>query len=183
MIQADGSGLRRIASGHADGWYPIWTPDGRRLAVSGQEGAFFLDPDATDAPGPAVRIDTPGAENSFWPSSFSPDGRRLLGGLWNAGGAVGVALRSFDDGSQRTIRPGRGIALAHFLPDGRRAIVNLGDRLVVQDLTTGSSRDLVAVPAGHGIAWFALSRDGRWIAWLDTADESDVWMATLEGGR
>ncbi len=180
LIRTDGSGLRPLVSDRRDGWFPLWSPDGGRVAVSSQQGSYFLDPAAASEPGSSTTIAAAGPEGNFWISSFSPDGTQVLGGIWKDGFPVGIEILSLEDRSRRKVLSAPGVSQAQFLPDGRRAIVNLGNRLAVRDLTSGSSRDLLAAPAGRDINWFAISRDGRWIAWFTAADESDIWMATFE---
>jgi serine/threonine protein kinase/Tol biopolymer transport system component len=180
LIRTDGSGLRPLVSDRGEGWFPLWSPDGRRVAVSSQEGCFFLDPSAASETGATTTIAAAGDEGNFWASSFSPDGTQILGGIWKDGFPVGIEILSLEDRSRRNVLSAPGVSQAQYLPDGRRAVVNLGDRLAVRDLTNGSSRDVLTATAGRDIAWFTISRDGRWIAWFTAADESDIWMATFE---
>jgi Tol biopolymer transport system component len=180
LIRTDGSGLRPLVSDRRDGWFPLWSPDGTRVAVSSQGGAYSLDPSAASESGSTTTIAAAGDEGNFWVSSFSPDGTEVLGGIWRDGFPVGIEILSLDDRSRKKVLSAPGISQAQYLPDGKRAVVNLGDRLAVRDLTNGSSRDLLAAPSGRDIAWFTVSRDGRWIAWFTAADESDIWMATFE---
>jgi hypothetical protein len=49
------------------------------------------------------------------------------------------------------------------------------------DLEKGSVRTLVTAPEGGEIGSAALSRDGRFLAWQESTDESDIWLA--EFGR
>ena len=49
----------------------------------------------------------------------------------------------------------------------------------MHDLESGATRDLLQTPAGRALTCARLSKDGRWLAYLETPDESDIWMATL----
>jgi len=71
-----------------DGYsFPVWSPDGRRLALERKEGVHMPAYLADAATGEA-RLVTP-AQGQFWPGAFSPDGRRLAlsvlagTGVWN----------------------------------------------------------------------------------------------------
>ncbi len=71
-----------------DGYaFPVWSPDGRQLALEKKEGAHMPMYLGEVATGTARRVSP--AIGQFWPGAFSPDGRRValstLGdrGVWN----------------------------------------------------------------------------------------------------
>lgn len=55
--------------------FPVWSPDGRQLAVEMKQGRHMLMAVADVATGAVRQISPP--EGQHWPGSFSPDGRRL----------------------------------------------------------------------------------------------------------
>ena len=59
--------------------------------------------------------------------------------------------------------------------DSRRLLVARYDRIVLLDTRTGHATPVLAV-AANGIS---LSRDDRWLTYIETQVESDVWLATL----
>lgn len=67
--------------------FPVWSPDGRRLALERKEGRHMPAYLADVSTGTTRRVSP--AEGQFWPGSFSPDGRRLAmsvleqPGIWN----------------------------------------------------------------------------------------------------
>jgi Tol biopolymer transport system component/DNA-binding winged helix-turn-helix (wHTH) protein len=67
--------------------FPVWSPDGRQLAVEMKQGRHMLMAVADVATGAVRQISPP--EGQHWPGSFSPDGRRLAvaspgpTGIWN----------------------------------------------------------------------------------------------------
>jgi serine/threonine-protein kinase len=63
--------LTRLAE---TGPFPVWTPDGKRLAFTlpGPWNIFWMPSDGSGAP---ERVTT--SQNAQWPGSWSPDGRRL----------------------------------------------------------------------------------------------------------
>ena len=82
----DGLGERRLTPGDPVTGFPVWSPDGRRLACE-----VFVDGGAQlgviDARGGSPRLLT-SARGQSWPSSWSPDGSTILfaglrDGLWN----------------------------------------------------------------------------------------------------
>jgi WD40 repeat protein len=181
MIRPDGSGLRELAASRtASAFYPVWSPDGRRLAFSSTGGAFSLAVENGKAAGEPVPIVPPDeAGVAFWPSSFSPDGRQLAGTLHSTANVVrGAAIYSIPDRTYRKL-PADDPALVLFLPDGRRLLVAASRGLGVIDLANGRLRPLAPATEGSEIVWAALSRDGRHLAWHERADESDIWLAEL----
>jgi len=69
--------LTRFTFDPADDLYPVWTPDGRRLAFSSLRGGpANLFWQAADGTGPVERLTEGPNEQS--PHAFSPDGTRLL---------------------------------------------------------------------------------------------------------
>jgi Tol biopolymer transport system component len=83
VVNADGSGLRNL-TGNAGGNFPVWSPDGRQIAFSRDNGStpnlYVMNADGsgqrrvTQEPIPV------------WGASWSPDGRRLT----FASGVVGI---------------------------------------------------------------------------------------------
>jgi hypothetical protein len=69
------------------------------------------------------------------------------------------------------------------LPDGRSFLFPDFNRLLVLPIAGGRPRELLHVAPGHSIQRPSLSADGRWLTCLDIADESDVWLAELDGGE
>ena len=67
--------------------FPVWSPDGRQLAVEMKQGRHMLMGVADVATGAVRQISPP--EGQHWPGSFSPDGQRLAvaspgpTGIWN----------------------------------------------------------------------------------------------------
>jgi Tol biopolymer transport system component/DNA-binding winged helix-turn-helix (wHTH) protein len=67
--------------------FPVWSPDGRQLAVEMKQGRHMLMAVADVATGAVRQISPP--EGQHWPGSFSPDGQRLAvaspgpTGIWN----------------------------------------------------------------------------------------------------
>jgi Tol biopolymer transport system component len=182
LVRPDGSGLRELPTGRPTSvWYPIWSPDGRLVAAGGTEGPVLMEVSGGAAAAPAqplAPLDEAGL--AFWPYSFSPDSRRLVGTIHSsANTAVGAAVYDIAGRSFRRLPVDR-LRNLLLLPDGRRLLVVGRQGLAVLDPETGASRTIAAPADGWSIVWATLSGDGRSLAWHERTDESDIWLAEFE---
>lgn len=138
VIEADGSGMRRLTSSGAEGAGsegPDWSPDGRRIAfhsdrvamASGSATSRARDIYVMDIDGSNVRRLTmvaPGAtaQNPSW----SPDGRELAFASRRIDGAPAdweVYVVSADGGARRQVtKDTKGAGHPRWSPDGRRLV-------------------------------------------------------------
>lgn len=77
LMNADGSGTRRLHETAESAWHPRWSPDGRRITFEQLDRGFGFRPYVMDSDGSNVQLlsAAPGANFSF---EWSPDGSRLL---------------------------------------------------------------------------------------------------------
>ena len=152
----------------------IWSPDGKRIATD--DGALTWIEDL------ALPLEQRKAEalpklvdgHALQPRSWSPDGSTLAGGLTFYTSPTSVTmLYSFAEGSYRALPEGRGWPA--WMSDSRRLVVARYDRIVLLDTRTGQVTPVLPV-AAQGIS---LSKDNRWLSYIENQAESDVWLATL----
>jgi Tol biopolymer transport system component len=180
VMNADGTGTRRVADGLDLRGPPAWSPDGRWLAVAadrdGEPRVFKI---ALDGGAPLLLVN----EYSTDPT-WSPSGRFLL----YSGADVGTnfLVKAVDaDGTPRQLpnlvltRGGRRLA---FLREDL-IIVLKGDVSHKEfwsiDLITGREQQLTAFGRGFAIGDFDISRDGREIIFDRTREESDIVLFDL----
>ena len=148
LVQADGTGLRRVRPG-AD---PVWSPDGKRLAF-GQFSTGRIYTWVMDRDGRHARRLGHGLIDAA-PTDWSRDGRRLLLTRWTTGNAGEIWSVNVDgSGSRRLTRSRADDFDASWSPDGR-AILFTSDR------------------AGSKDVW-VMNRDGSHPARLTTASSED----------
>lgn len=139
-----------------DGRQLLMPEDWRRWLYTLQDGRFVL----------ARKIHAADA------STFSPDGRLLLG----TGVFTGKQLQRAADG--KPVGPvfthRSYVALAEFSPDGRRIVTSSHDgRIYLWDTRTAQP---LQIPLEHdGVRGVAFSRDGQRLATMDMAGNVQVW--------
>jgi len=76
VIKPDGSGERAITAARANGYEPVWSPDGKQIAYIAGEGEWLY---VMNADGSGRRLISRGAGSLGGAArpSWSPDGRRL----------------------------------------------------------------------------------------------------------
>jgi Tol biopolymer transport system component len=178
MIRADGSGLREIPAGQSDGWYPAWSPDGTRLAVQAEEDGYLLDVSAESSKVERLPSD---ARGLFAPLDWSKDGKTIAGIRRQPGGKpVGIDLYSLESRSYRALSTEPFVSACRFVDRDTKLVCAWPTRIAVLDVRTGASRDLVRPPRDRTIDFASVSRNDRSLVWLESGDESDVWLATLD---
>ena len=165
-MRADGSDLRHLV-GYAAGYYPKWSPDGRRIAfISNQTGAYDIW--LMDAIGGGQVDITNTPDTSEYLGGWSPDGRTLtytkgLGSanqIWrvNADGTGATQLTS--DSSVQAVFPA-------FSKDGAwiAYVSGLGS---VSDLRVmrpdGLDNHSIFTTPDQGLGFPVWSPNGQWIA-------------------
>ncbi len=154
VVNADGSGRRKLARGTG----PLWSPDGRKIAYGGVPGGVFV----VDADGTGKRRLSHNA--STWgdaPSSWSPDGQRILFSRFVGHGRYGPAkVLSYvmgADGSGKSRLTQHG-GQSVWSPDGRMIAVSSGHDgtaaiHVVHADGSGSRRIARLYASGLELAW------------------------------
>jgi dipeptidyl aminopeptidase/acylaminoacyl peptidase len=116
---------------------------------------------------------------ALWLSDWSPDGSRLsIVGRDRDGSDASYVYALASRTLTKVSDCGGG---GHWLRDSRRLLVACGNRLVLLDGATGSSRELLAISdsASTGTLAAAISRDERRIAYATRSLDGDLWAMTL----
>jgi eukaryotic-like serine/threonine-protein kinase len=174
-IQADGSKLeQQTKTTGPSRWDTEWSPDGKRLVTTDGVQTWIEDLTKPLAERKAEPLPPLEVRRALLPRSWSPDGSTLAGDLsFDVSSNSVTLLYSFASRTYRALPEGRGTPA--WLDDSRRLLVARHDRIVLLDTRTGHASPVLAV-AAEGIS---LSRDDRWVTYIEPHSEADVWMATL----
>ncbi|MEX0881074.1 MAG: protein kinase [Thermoanaerobaculia bacterium] len=186
-IRPDGSGLVQLTQGAGSGGPPVWSPDGARIAYGGAGPWGLIDAAATKgrlAPEPESN-----SGERLVPISWSPDGERIAGTVRQIDGSTAARIYTLATRQYSAVPGdwGRGTLglFPVWLADGRRLVLRSSRGVAVADFATGAGQLLI--PGDGTFAGpVAVSRDNRWITYIETATEGDIWIAELtraEGKR
>jgi Tol biopolymer transport system component len=184
LMAADGSGLRRLATGQFDPSLAAWSPDGRRIAFN---AGRWPDVDLYvigAGGGNPRRLTFDGAENAH--PSWSPDGRRIAFASARDGN-LEIYTMDADGGDLRrlTRSPAADDHKPVWSPDGQRIAFSSkrggGVDLYVMDARGGAARRLTDHPATDmNPAW---SPGGERIAFnSNRAGAMELYVMDAAGG-
>jgi Tol biopolymer transport system component len=116
VMQADGTGTRRVTSEKQDDDHPSWSRDGKRIVFS-REGALFVVP-ASGGAAHRVGRGTGNATNPAW----SPDGKWIAYDYRKPGFSIRelYLMRADGTGIRRLTKLNAVSALPSWSPDGKR---------------------------------------------------------------
>jgi Tol biopolymer transport system component len=182
VVRPDGGGWQSLPVGYGL-TTPRWSPDGSTIsAFNTAEGGLLFD--VSGGFGAPVRRELPPVSEGllFWPTAWSSDGALLAGRATREGRLGDIAVRSMATGEYRML-PGTSGARDDFnmtFVDDRHLVYTSDQALWILDALGGAQTRIYSPPAGRRVANLSATSDGRWLTWIERADESDIWLVTLD---
>jgi serine/threonine protein kinase/formylglycine-generating enzyme required for sulfatase activity len=173
VMDADGSGMTRIAGGEPSYWGPVWSPDGEWLAAIRGGDVWAVRPD-----GSGERMLLPAAaETGLAAVAWSPDGQALAAMAWRDGLASEVWVVNRDGGDPHKVYtfepPVRSGGWVFWSPDGQQVMPWLADEewgLLIDADGSGRAQEIGWMPW-----WWS---PGFWPPWgrTDYSVVREVWV-------
>jgi serine/threonine protein kinase/Tol biopolymer transport system component len=172
-IRPDGSGLLALTRSAGEAvLFPRGSPDGRWLACgAGAAGPALIDLSLPLARRRLRKLPPPPVAG-FFVHSWSPEGRRLAGG--------GQGIFSFSLETRRYERLTRSGHQPHWLGDGHRLLYLDQGEILVRDLRTRQSRQVLAPAGASGFQSFDVTPEGRFLYTVRVSTEGDLGMLSLQ---
>jgi TolB protein len=189
VMNADGSGLRRLTRTPGPGWtwLPIWSPSGRKILFGKIAASFRPDrkPHYVDRPEVWVmNADGSGQRRlaSGQPSAWSPDGRKIA---FTGAGIPGIYVMNADGTGQRRLTTATFVS-ATWSPDGGKILFtryergSRGKRSDIYVMNADGSGQRKLAERGHGAHW---SPDGEMISFVSYRRDRDyeIYVMNADG--
>lgn len=178
-IEADGSGLRQLTTG-AERYFPVPTRDGSRIAsvdLNARQLYVYETDDFSKPPEVLPPFPHPNPTAYPQPNDWSPDGRSLL--ITSLGGDS-LWLYSRDTRTyRRLVDISPGLNGAGIWLDGRRIVYANRGRLFITDVSSLSTREILAVP-GEVLTTPHVTADGSQLFFLRSTSDGDIWLMRFE---
>lgn len=182
VANADGSGLKQLTfnpTGETATGFPVWSPDGTKLAVYYNTTTTLLDPNKTQTEQSAPTLPT-GPQNSIVVWDWSPDGKKLLGVIAQ-GEKRHIGYFSLETNTYEVLVE-NSTEVASWLPDSQRIIYSVGGTIYLVDIATKQSTKIFENPEVNIRSPF-VSRDGKLLYYTAANNESDIWLLDLSAER
>ena len=151
-------------------WFPVWSPDGTRVAVVKDRREIWI---ADMQSGRSVRLTSNQEQDLVTGLVWSPDGRQLAYLIRKIDGELLYRIAVDGAGSEELLYrlPGFGISLTDWSPDGRFLVYytsQLGGNRLFAFPVTGEPKPVEIMRSDEPILGARLSPDSRWLAYQST---------------
>ncbi len=182
VANADGSGSKQLTFDTTlptGPGFPVWSPDGSRLAVYFGGPTLLLDPNRTQTEQTPESIDRDSRYRIVvW--DWSPDGTKLLGVIAD-GDKRHIGYYSLETKTYEILLENSD-DIASWLPDSRRIVYGDGNSVYLIDTVTKERTKVVENPEVQIRSPF-ISRDGKLLYYTAGNAESDIWLLDLSAEK
>ena len=178
-MNLDGTGLRNLTNSPLFEHDPDISPDGKRMIFAAEGGIYVMDVDSGEMRRISPRFDSPFERDSC--AMWSPDGRRIVMNHMQLTN-FHVFICDENGGNRRRLIEQPAVAKA-FTPDGKRLLINLGNKPSVNSVTIFDieSKKIKRIQIHSRkpleVSPLDVSPDGRKITFLgrDAANSNEPW--------
>ena len=169
VAAADGTRLEHVGAALGELMHPVWSPDSTAVvAWDSRASALRLVRLADGRRASSEQLAVP--PHPFTPIDWSPDGSHIAGTAAGSVWIYKVATRTYEP-----LVPG---AAPSWLSTSRRLIFAADGRLMMLDLPSRYTREILSVPDLHLDAPF-LSPDDRYLYFNQNSAEANLWLLML----
>jgi serine/threonine-protein kinase len=179
--------LSRLTFDSATDQWPVWSPDGRRIAFSSDRGdkatqnLYWQDADGT---GDAERLTE--SKHGQWPMSWHPSGKFLAYTEQHAQTSQDLMILPLEGDNSSSLRPGKPVAFLNSPAAEGHAVFSPDGRWLAYMSNEGGGPEVYVRPfPGPGGKWQISTTSGRHPVWSRTANElfyqnvdGSIWVAT-----
>lgn len=179
---ADGTNLKQLtfsSSSLAGPGFPVWSPDGSRVAIYHNEATLLIDPSASSGELPAPALPKhPRLRIVVW--DWSPDGQKLAGVIAE-GEKRHIGYFDIPTNEYRVVVENNS-EIPSWTPDSSRLVYSMGSKVFQVDINGGAPKELFNNPLVEIRSPF-VSRDGKMLYYTASNTESDIWLLDLTAER
>lgn len=178
VANADGGDMRQLTFSSketAGTGFPVWSPNGKQLAVYFDGVTSLLDPTVPEREQSAETLPKdPKYRIVVW--DWSKDGTKLLGVIAE-GEKRHIGYYSLDT-KQYVVVIEDEDAVPSWLPDSKRFIYSIGSKIYLADIESKTPREIFSNPQVDIRSPF-VSKDGKLLYYTAANGESDIWLLDL----
>lgn len=170
----DGTNLRQItfSTDSSTGTsFPVWSPDGKRLSYQRGFDSFIIDLSKNWNEQTPFKLPKSQNGNAFVPWDWSADGKKLVG-TFRLDGSLGVY--SLETNSFTYFTQAKE-SIPAWLPDSRRFVFPLDNKIFLVDLETKKIKELLTIQPENPRSPF-VSSDGKFLYYVAHFNKSDIWL-------
>jgi Tol biopolymer transport system component len=178
VCDADGSNLRQVSFEYKPklgSSFPTWSPDGKQLIYTNDSQSWLIDLTKNREQQISQRVLPPEIEDRFITWDWSPDGKKIVGVFPHEQYTIGFYSLETKRLERLANETTDGDKIPSWLPDSRRFVFALGDKIYIVDTETKKIKEIFSHQPEYIRTPF-VSRDGRLLYYTALSSQSNIWL-------